>query len=265
MKKRTAFDILEWVAREVGRRPYADEGISFGPAHRSVDGISVCWMPDAGAIEAAAKAGHQLLIHHEALTFPYPAFTETRERQYLAWPTNILRLKALVQTGITTARVHNSADDLCIIADWVRALGLKRYLPGSPTSSSRIYTIAPTPYAKLVARVKASMGLPHVRATCTGGPHRIIRRVGTAAGGTGLFVNVSCLAEIVEQGVDAIIAGESDNYGMRFCTESGVDLIETSHEISEAPGLRSLARKLARAFPKIEVKYIEQEAVWRMM
>jgi putative NIF3 family GTP cyclohydrolase 1 type 2 len=60
------------------------------------------------------------------------------------------------------------------------------------------------------------------------------------------------------------IAGESDNYGFRFAEECGIPMIETSHEISENPGLRRFSGMLAKAFPQVEIRFYQNECVWQI-
>ena len=84
-------------------------------------------------------------------------------------------------------------------------------------------------------------------------------------GGMGLFVNVGYQQELIEQGCDVFIAGESDNYGFRFAAECAIPMIETSHEISENPGLRRFAEILSAEFPGLDVRFYENACTWRMM
>ena len=263
MASTTIADILAWVAARTGRALFEDEGVQFGPAERDLTGATVCWMPDPPAMRAAAAAGHEVLLHHEALTFPYPGLGPPIPEAG-AWPTNAARRAALEAGGLTAVRIHESADLTHIYAEFVRRLGL-----GEPTARGggllqHVFEIEPTPYEQLIERVKAAAGLPGVRATCCTGPDRTIRRVGLPWGGLGLFTNVRYQQALLELGVDAMIAGESDSYGMRFVTEGGVDLIETSHEASEEPGLARWAADLAGAFPGLDVHMHEQGTVWQV-
>ncbi len=47
----------------------------------------------------------------------------------------------------------------------------------------------------------------------------------------------------------------------RFAAEAGVDLIETSHEVSENPGLARFAEILQKAFPEAPVVFHEKGVV----
>jgi putative NIF3 family GTP cyclohydrolase 1 type 2 len=84
-------------------------------------------------------------------------------------------------------------------------------------------------------------------------------------GGLGLHSNVAYIQSLIAMGVDVMIAGESDNYGMRFCTEIGIDLIETSHETSEMPGLVRLGELIAADFKGLDVRIHQQDCIWQVM
>ena len=79
-----------------------------------------------------------------------------------------------------------------------------------------------------------------------------------------LFVNVGYQQQLIEQGVDLLIAGETDNYGFRFAQELGIPMIETSHELSENRGLRHFTEMLSQKFPKTEFLFYENKCVWEM-
>jgi hypothetical protein len=57
-------------------------------------------------------------------------------------------------------------------------------------------------------------------------------------------------------------AGETDNYGFRFAVESGIPLIETSHELSENPGIRRFTSLLAANFPEVAFAFYENQCTW---
>lgn len=265
MKTVTAYEIMDWVVAQVGHPLNGDEGVTYGPARQAVKGVTVCWMPDAAAVEAAVAAGHQLLIHHEALTFPYPALTETRERHYLAWPANRARLRALSQSSLTSLRIHGSADERWINDAMLRRVGLVHPEISGPEGWQRIFCLEPTPYGRFIERIKKAVGMTGVRATRVRSPETPIRRVALSNGGSGLFVNLPVTEWFLEYSPDVILAGETDNYAMRFCTEAGVDLVEVSHEVSEQPGVADMAADLAAAFPQLEVRFLMQDTAWQMV
>jgi len=53
--------------------------------------------------------------------------------------------------------------------------------------------------------------------------------------------------------------------GEEVCsTELGIDVIETSHEISENVDLAQFAQALSQQFPHLRVRHTADEVVWAM-
>ncbi len=240
-----------------------DEGILFGDSEQEVSGIQVCWMASLDAIQHAGKAGDNLIIAHEDLYFPSwrPQHSVTPV-EYLSWRVNQRRIGLLSSQGITVIRVHGTLDRYCVFTAFAEKLGL-----GTPAADDgpylKAYDLPPgATYGALVERVKRALGMEAVRAT-PHDPAAPVHRAGLPWGGLGLFVNVGYMQSILKYGCDVFIAGESDNYGMHFAMESGVPMIETSHEVSENPGLAQFARELQAKLPEIPVHFYENPMPWR--
>jgi len=261
----TLQDIIDYVEQLAGHPLREDEGPRFGDTRATVTGVTVCWMVTPQAISAAAERGHNLIICHEALTYPYPGIREMRERPYLAWPTNAQRLCLLAKHQMVVCRMHGTLDELFVYKAFCNQIGATDTLAEIPGHAlAKIFRLQAIRYAELIERVKAATGLAAVRATC-GRPDRQINTAGVAVGGMALFTNVEHLQALIELGpIDAVICGETDNYGMRFCQELGIDVIETSHEISEDPGLRLFAEDLSRRFSALPVAFVPTEVIWRV-
>lgn len=244
---------------ELGR----DEGILFGDRNQEVTGIQVCWMASLDAIRHAAGASANLIIAHEDLYFPSwrPPGSATPV-DYLSWQANQRRMTLLSQSGIAVIRSHGSLDRYCIFDAFAAKLGL-----GVPVVNEgpylKAYDLPPaTTYGALVERVKTALGMAAVRAT-PHDPAAPVRRAGLPWGGLGLFVNVGYMQSILKYDCDVFIGGESDNYGMHFARDSGVPLIETSHEVSENPGLAQFAQELQTMLPNVPVHFYENPMPWR--
>jgi putative NIF3 family GTP cyclohydrolase 1 type 2 len=176
---------------------------------------------------------------------------------------NRQRREALDTYGLSFLRIHGSADEVTIFDDFAALLAL-----GDPVFSeglTKVYEIAPCPLRTLIDRVKAQVGMDHVRVAAPGGFDRVVHRVGLPWGGLGLFVNVGYQQELIAQVCDVFIAGESDNYGFRFAAECGIPTIETSHEVSEIPGLRRFTQMLDAAFPDVAFVFYENARVWEVV
>ena len=260
----TSRDIIRFVESRAGRSIAEDEGVTFGPPTRELTGVTVCWMANPDSISATAEAGHNCVVHHEALTYPYPGYASQSDRDCHNWPINVQRMDLLSRHNLTGIRLHGILDELYVFDAFAEQLGL-----GEPVASGesvlpheRVYGSPVATFGELVEHVKKAMGMPAVRTTVDR-PDRPVKRIGLPVGGLGLFVNVGTMQGWVDKGVDTLICGESDNYGFRFPAELGIAMIETSHELSEQRGLERFACDLQTELG-IDVKSCDTPCVWRM-
>ncbi|NLF32064.1 MAG: hypothetical protein GX591_14400 [Planctomycetes bacterium] len=257
----TPLDILAAARKRSGEPLRSDEGVSFGPAEAELTGVSVAWTASPQAIEAAARAGHNCLVHHENLTWPYPGIASRHEPSELAWPTNARRLELLKRHGMTAVRLHDTADKLCVYRAFADQLQL-RARPGGPWYAHRLYD-APVPtFGRLIDHVKRCMGMAALRVS-THPADSPISAIGLPWGGLGLYTNVGYVEQLIEMGADALVCGETDNLGLRFAAELDIPVIETSHELSEARGMEELARLLGEDL-NIDCRCVPVPCIWRM-
>jgi putative NIF3 family GTP cyclohydrolase 1 type 2 len=264
----TIADVIAHITRLSGHPLYRDEGIHFSPveaaaAERPLTGVTVCWMATPAAIEAAGRRGHQLLLGHESLYYPYDAAVGAPAPEgWQDWPVNRQRRDLLARHDLSFLRGHGSIDEICILDDFAALLGLDQ--PVKVVDPwVKVWAVSPCTLGKLAQRVKQRMNLPRVRVSPAGEPDRLVSRVGLPWGGMGLFTNVGYQQQLIEQGCDVFIAGETDNYGFRFAAECGIPMIETSHELSENPGLSHYSAMLSAAFPQLDVAFYETPCVWQ--
>ena len=255
-------DIIGFVESATGHAISGDEAITFGSRSAELTGVTVAWTVNCDTVSAAAEAGHNCIVHHEALTLPYPGIGHTVERHYLSWPTNTQRLSALGRAGMTAMRLHGSLDELYIFDEFARQLGLCDVIQCGPHYAHKVFASPAATFGALVERVKRAMDMPAIRTTVED-PERPVRRIGLPWGGLGLFTNVDFMQALIDLDVDTFICGETDNYGFRFAAESGVASIETSHETGEVGGLRLFADALGRDLG-IDVRFVDTPRIWRM-
>ncbi|MBN1553376.1 MAG: Nif3-like dinuclear metal center hexameric protein [Phycisphaerae bacterium] len=258
----TPSDIIKVIETWSGRPLNGDEYVTFGSRTAAVRGITVAWTVTPRVIAAAAKAGHNCIVHHESLLYPYPAFTAGHERAYLSWPTNVQRLRLLSKQEMTTIRIHGTADELRIFDAFAAQLGLGQPVAddGAGRYWAKVFASPVATFGELLEHVKRAVGMKALRVTReeSGRP---VKRIALPWGGVGLFVNVGNVQDMLNLGVDTLICGETDNYGFRFAEEVGVAVIETSHEVSEAEGLKQFAERLNDALD-VEVRYVDVPCVW---
>ncbi len=259
----TIADIVSFVEHSTGHKLNRDEGMQYGGSDFELQGATVAWMATPDAIEAAGAAGHQLLIAHESVYFPYDALNAPDAPQgWREWKVNKQRITDLNRYNLACLRLHGSVDEICIFDTFADLLDLGK--PVYADGLVKVYEIPPCPLHALVQQVKARLGMKALRVATTGEIDPIVRRIGLPWGGLGLFVNVGYQQQLITQGCDVFIAGESDNYGFRFAVEAGIPMIETSHEISENPGLRRFTAMLQQAFPEVRFSFYENPCIWHM-
>ncbi len=258
-------DVINWVEQQTGHSLNQDEGVHHGSSQTEVKQALVCWMATRKALAAAAEMGAGFVIGHESLYYPYnAAVKQDNPPGWEDWRVNRQRRELLEESGLTFLRVHGSADEICILDDFAALLRL-----GQPVVKEdkygNVYEIDPCPLAALVEKVKARTSLTSVRVSAPQGLEQEVSRIGLPWGGMGLSTNVGYQEQLAEQGCDVFIAGEADNYAFRFAAECGIPVIETSHEVSENPGLRHFTEMLAAAFPAVRFRFYENVCIWRGM
>jgi putative NIF3 family GTP cyclohydrolase 1 type 2 len=224
-----------------------EEGFHYGDPEAEVTGVVLCWMATVPALRHAAEHGCNLVIGHEATFQPDDA------QRKLEWAPNRARRELLDAHGIALFRAHWSADTICVFDEFARLLGLSEVAAGE--GFFRVFAIEPTPVRDLALRAKRIMRLETMRVV--GDLDKVVSRVGLAWGGLGLYSNVGFLQQILQNGADVAIGGETDDVAMRFALDSNLPFIETGHSPSENPGLRLLAERMAAALPGLKVLFFE--------
>lgn len=259
----TIQDVIMTIEELSGHPLNRDEGVHHGRAERHVQRALVCWMATPDALAAAGERACDLVVAHESLYYPYDAVVRSDNPPgWQDWPTNRQRRELLDRYDLALLRAHGSADDICIFDDFAALLGLGE--PVAVDGLHKVYEIAPCTLTDLVQEVKRRTEMPALRVSAPRGMEQVVHRVGLPWGGLGLFVNVGYQQHVIEQGCDVLIAGESDNYGFRFCAELGIPMIETGHEISENPGLEHFTQLLHARRPEIDWHFFHCPPIWRM-
>jgi putative NIF3 family GTP cyclohydrolase 1 type 2 len=254
-------ELIKRVEELSGHPLTGEEKILHGSPETEITGVTVCWMTTPEAITAAGEKGDNFIICHENLYFPYDmADYRKNNPTWPEWQTNTQRRALLEKYGITVLRLHSTPDRFCIFDDFAKWFDL-----GAPVFEEgvvKVYEIEETTLEDMLKKVKEQTGMDHLRYTAPKGLDQKVSRIGLPWGGVGLFVNVSYQQRLIEQGCNLFIAGESDNMGFRFSAECGIPMIETSHEISENPGLNTFTRALAAKMPDIKFSFFQNECVW---
>lgn len=264
-KSITARGLEQVLSQLCGKQLSVDEGLKFGDPNVVVDGIFNCWTFNAEVAAMARKEGCNLILSHEALYVPY-GVTEGSpfgegSAQYLTWPANYHRTRALIENELHFVRFHGHADQVTVFEAFATQLGLSTIHARGPLGYDAVYDSPPRTVGDWVEVVKKQTGMPALR-TAIRDESRLVSKIGLAWGGMGLFCNISYPMKLIELGAELIIAGETDNYGFRFMTESGADVIESSHEVSENKGIAKLGELLRQELPQLKIIDYCNPCIW---
>jgi putative NIF3 family GTP cyclohydrolase 1 type 2 len=243
----------------------ADEGLKFGDANAPIRGIINCWTFNAEVAEIARRENCNLILSHEALFVPYGVTEGTPygggSGNYLTWPANLRRAKLLIENDLQLVRFHGNADKLCVFQSFAEQLGLSEIHAPGPLGYDAVFHHAPLSIADWIMRIKERTGMETLRASFDD-PERTVTKIGLGWGGMALFVNLSYPMKLIELGAELVIAGETDNYGFRFVRESGADIIECSHEVSENRGIAKVGDLLRAKLPDVKIVDFCNPCIW---
>jgi putative NIF3 family GTP cyclohydrolase 1 type 2 len=113
-----------------------------------------------------------------------------------------------------------------------------------------VYRIEPVPFSALAARVKAALGLEHIRVA--GPAERTVRTLAVGFGFMGAVTDA-----IIANGAEAGVFGEVREHSFIAAREAGVGIIEATHVVSEGIGFRSVVAALTDRVPGVPVKFLE--------
>ena len=253
-------ELLDWVKAATRKEFGGEEQLFFGQYDRDISKALVCWMTTVEALQKSLDEKCELVICHETVLFPNGA-PSVAAGDYFTWEVNRRRMELIQKGDLSIQRLHLSIDFFCIGDDFARALGLGEPVVDEP-HLARVYDIEPIRFCELVERVRRAAGMAKLRVS-PDASDRIVRRIGLAWGGIGLFVNMGSQAELAKHGCDVFVCSEIDAYSMRFAEDSGILFIETSHEVSENIGLQHFAEMANERFSEVEFVYFENRVPWQ--
>ena len=258
-----AADILKYVADGISLPVHMipDGGILSGTLEDEVKGILVTWLASPEVLRYAAVKGLNLVICHEPLYWdervesplfrsPGPYLEPLKQKSH---PNN-LKKKIIEENNLTVLHIHYGLDKLIIYDAFSKKLGLGEVFAGE--MYEKVYRLpGKISFRQLIENVREKISLPIIR--YVGDENKIIEKVGNGWGGAALSFNRYFTRRMIENGAEAIICGELDEAAMFFALESGVCLIETSHVLSENPGIKDFADDLKHRFSSVPVEFFE--------
>jgi len=241
-----------------------DKLASGNPADE-VTGIAVAFMPTVHVISQAARLGANLLIPHEALYYNHFAPIDELKED----PVYLDKLRLIEQSGIAIFRNHDHAhlqNPDIITAGLLKELDWSdRIETNYPLSS--IVTLPSMTLQAVVEHIKHSLGIGYVRVI--GDPDMVCERAGVLVGYRG--GGSTAIPLVHPERLDVLIVGESQEWEtpeyIRDAVQQGkhTALIVLGHAESEVPGMRLFAEQLREMFAGVDVHYIEEQPLFRIL
>lgn len=256
-----AREVLESVCGKLGMKSLPDGGFSAGSPDHDVKGILVTWMATPEALQYAVKKGLTFVVCHEGLYWmeredPPEYRSPGPYRKPLDWEKhpNHEITRIVTENALTVLQIHYGLDRLFIFDAFAEAMGMGKAVAGDVYE--KVYELPrKMKLSELAERIKEKIGLRSVR--YVGDADRMIGKVGNCWGGVGLSSNQYYARRTIQNGAEAIICGEMDEFAMFFAQQSGTALIETSHVLSENIGLKLFAQSLRKEFTPVPVEFYE--------
>ena len=251
----TVADILAFVetlAPRYMKEDWDNVGLNCGHMDRPVKKILVALDPFTQVCQEAKEVGADLLVTHHALLWK-PGFitdADTQGRNTLF----------LIENGIAHINAHTTLDcapggvndelarKLALVnVRVIRPQGVDEH--GAEWGLLRMGDVPEQPLDAFLNRVKTLLGNEGLRYVDGGKP---VRKVavggGSCAGG---------MREVVAAGCDTFVTADIKYNQFWDARDLGLNLIDAGHFHTENPVVAVLAKKIAAAFPEVEVKISE--------
>lgn len=230
-----------------------------GGASTEVKGVMITWMAGLKEIRHAIERGCNVIVCHEPLFFhekhelpPYRWLTPYTPYEEPGWHPNRKRRELLLKNNTTVFQCHYGLDRFCMYQAYSNALGLLdvAYDHGWET----VYRLGKAMTVRELAssvkkRLKIKGGIRVV-----GDTGMKVRKVANLWGGMGLDCNLYWARMAIQNGAEAAICGEMDEFMMQFAEDAGFPIIETSHRLSEEYGIAHYAGYLKKKYKELNVE-----------
>ena len=252
----TVADILNFVetlAPRAMKMDWDNVGLLCGSKMTPVTKVLVALDPFEHVCEEAAQWGAELIVTHHPMIFR-PLSNVTDE-------TSIGRgLMTLIRNGISAVNAHTNLDQAPggVNDELARKLALVNVQVLNPAGTTdageswgllRAGEVPEQPLDAFLNRVKTLLGCEGLRYVNGGKPvHKVCVGGGSCADG---------MMEAVEAGCDTFVTADVKYNQFWDAHDLGLNLIDAGHFYTENPVVDLLAKKLAAAFPEVEVKISE--------
>lgn len=253
--------------RDLHAVPEGVDGIVAGDAATEVHGVAVCWMPTWDALREAYALGCNVVVAHEPAFYAHldatgedPMLGELPPRAAAAVAETRAAKRAWIEEhGMVVIRCHDVLDLMPggIVDSFAEALGFggADVLVAEP--QRRVLRVDPAiPAGVLAERLTAALAaLGQPGAAFAGDPDRVVASLGI---GTGYDCAPWTFVELEADMCITIDDRIRTWIEPAWADDAGYPMLVVHHGVTEEPGCRALADRIAAALPALPVRFLPQ-------
>jgi putative NIF3 family GTP cyclohydrolase 1 type 2 len=167
------------------------------------------------------------------------------------WHPDSTRADFIREHDLTVIRIHYGWDRFGVYTAFADRLGLTSRAVDHGWESVFVLD-PPRKIRDLAADIKARLDISGALRVA-GDTEKTVAKVANLVGGMGLNLNLYWIRRTIDNGAEAGICGEIDEYMMAFAEDTGFPLIETSHRLSEEYGIEAYAHELRTRYPHLSI------------
>jgi len=256
----TIDDLIKPIEEHIGSgyMLWPDGGYFNGNPSTPVKEVLLSWMADLNAIKKAVEEQCNVIICHEPLFLnekyelpPYRWLTPDIGDIEPEWHPNRKKRELILQNNLTVFQCHYGLDRFCMYRAFTDALGLRDVIYDHGWESIFNLEEAMT-VQEFTAVIKKRLNIEGA-VRVAGDSGRRVQKIANLWGGMGLNCNLYWLRRAIDNGADAAVCGEMDEFMMQFAEDAGFPIIETSHRLSEEYGISHYAECLRKKYNNLKI------------
>lgn len=244
VKAREIINYIEKIAPPRLQSDTDNSGLQLGNPDKDVEVLCVAYEKDLKTIRRAISKKCDMLVTHRPLFLP--------KRFPVSHTTFFDKVeKLLLEQGILLYSAHESWD----LAEGGTSDSLARHLGITVILSDRQYrigTIRPVNFKEFAVSIKNRLSPALFLAI--GNPRKTIRKIGFVPG---TALEVSDIEFFIGHRVDCYLCGDPDDFGIRYCRDSNLCVVNVDDYSIERPGMIELTDRLKKSFKNLSVFLIE--------
>ncbi|MDR1412471.1 MAG: Nif3-like dinuclear metal center hexameric protein [Actinomycetes bacterium] len=244
-------------------------GLLVGDARMPVSGVIVALDPSLAAIAAAVERGANVVVSHHPVFIDPPEHFDITHAAF-SWPARVVH--AAISSGVALVNAHTNLDvSAKARALWGERLELEDIGPLPLANAAREFPHLSGDYPSFgelwhceMPRTLNALAAEITSLTATdvrvyGDGEALVDTVATATGSATARIPEALLAK-----ADVLIGGEFRYHDALGATESGLNLIELGHDVSELPLLPLLTEALhvRTSLDMVQIHEIQTDPIW---